>query len=153
MTIRVEIRDGDPYWYLSPDVWVVPGDDPNGAPGTPIAGRSAFVWAHVVNRGSGAANGVRVNFWWADPSGQVLRGNAHPIGSAFADLAPDGQPGSAQDVLCLVPWPVTLVNGGHECLVAEAIHAGSSVPFPPPAKANGCPSFQTLTWVRLPLAS
>ena len=133
---QVEIRDGQPYWYLSPDIWAVPGNDPNAAPGTPIAGQPAFVWAHVANRGSTQADGVRINFWWADPMGQVLRSTANPIGTAFADLAPAGQPGSEQDVLCLAPWPVTLVNGGHECLVAEAIYPGSSVPTPAPDAFN-----------------
>jgi len=136
MAVQLEIRDGQPYWYLSPDIWAVPGSDPNGAPGTPIAGTPAYVWAHVINHGSDPADGTRVDFWWADPSGQVLRSNSHPIGSAFADLAPAGMPGSSQDVLCLVPWNVVVVNNGHECLVAVANHAGSSVPTPPPDDFN-----------------
>ena len=36
MAVELEIRDGDP-WYLSPDVWTVPGNDPEGPPGLPIA--------------------------------------------------------------------------------------------------------------------
>jgi hypothetical protein len=136
MAVQLEIRDGQPYWYLSPDIWAVPGSNPDGAPGTPVAGTPAYLWAHVVNHGSDPADGARVDFWWADPSGQVLRSNAHPIGSAFADLAPAGMPGSSQDVLCLVPWNVVVVNNGHECLVAVANHAGSSVPTPPPDDFN-----------------
>ena len=34
MAVQLEIRDGQPYWYLSPDIWAVPGSDPNGAPET-----------------------------------------------------------------------------------------------------------------------
>ncbi len=35
---------------------------------------------------------------------------------AYADIAA----GVSQEVLCLVPWNVTLVNEGHECVVVEA---------------------------------
>lgn len=132
MTVQLEIRDGNPYWYLSPDIWVVPGTDPNGPPGTPVVGRPAYVWARVANHGFQRADRTRVDFWWSDPSGQILRSTAHKIGSAFADLAPKGMPGSTQDVLCLAPWHVSLVNKGHECLIVAANHTGSSVPeFPP----------------------
>jgi hypothetical protein len=107
----------------------VPGTDPAG---TPIVGQTAYVWARVRNKGSTATSQARVDFWWANPSGQVLRSNSNPIGSAFVDLAPAGQPGDAQEVLCLVPWNVVLINGGHECLVAVVDYTGSSVPKPPP---------------------
>jgi hypothetical protein len=132
VAIQLEIRDGTPNWWLSPDIWVVPGSDPTGQPGAPIAGQPAYVWAHVENHGSSAADGTRIDFWWADPSTQILRSTAHFIGSANADL----QPGAQQDVLCLVPWAVTMVNGGHECLIAVANHAGSSIPVPPPDDFN-----------------
>lgn len=132
MAVQVEIRDGAPYWWTSPDIWVVTGDDPTALPGPPVAGQDAYVWAHVKNHGTSQATGVRVDFWWADPSTQVLRSNAHFIGSAFVDLAPAGE----ENVLCLAPWRVTLVNEGHECLVAVAEHAESSVPSPPPDDFN-----------------
>jgi hypothetical protein len=132
MAIKLDIRDGTPDWWMSPDIWVVPGNDPTGQPGAPIAGQPAYVWAHVENHGSSAADGTRIDFWWADPSTQILRSTAHFIGSANADL----QPGAAQDVLCLVPWAVTMVNGGHECLIAVANHSGSSIPIPPPDDFN-----------------
>lgn len=128
MTTALEIRDGSPHWWLSPDIWVVPGNDPNSAPGIPTAGSSTFVWARVHNIGDMPVLGARVDFWWADPSAQILRSNAHPIGTAFADISPGGQ----QEVLCLAPWAVQLVNGGHECLMASVSYPGSSVPTPPP---------------------
>jgi hypothetical protein len=128
MPVQLVIEDGDPHWYLSPDIWVVPGSDPGGAPGSPVAGQPAYLWAHVANPGSTAANGVRVNFYWANPALQVLRSNANLVGSAFADVAAGG----GQDVLCLVPWTPVIVNGGHECLVAEAIHASDPLPVPLP---------------------
>jgi hypothetical protein len=132
MTIQLEIRDGNPDWWLSPDIWVVPGADPTAPPGAPIAGQPAYLWAHVANHGRTAADGTRIDFWWADPSTQILRSTANFIGSALVDLPPGGQ----QDVLCLVPWNVTMVNQGHECLLAVANHAGTSVPNPPPDDFN-----------------
>ncbi|SDL90736.1 hypothetical protein [Paracoccus chinensis] len=134
---NVEIRDGSPWWYLSPDIWVVPGSDPQGAPGVPVAGKPAFVWARLTNHAGFGIQNVQVDFFWAVPTPQITRASANPIGTAFADLAPAGQPGSEVEVLCLTPWPVVMVNGGHECLIAEARYPGSSVPaslavFDPP---------------------
>src|SRR5690242_16805294 len=37
------IEDGTPNWWLSPDIWAVPGNDPNGTPGTPAGGDTAYV--------------------------------------------------------------------------------------------------------------
>lgn len=63
----------------------MPGNNPNRSPGAPVAGQPAYVRAHVVNRSAQPVNGVRIDFWWADPSGQVLRSMAHPIGSALRE--------------------------------------------------------------------
>jgi hypothetical protein len=129
MPAHIIIRDGSPYWWASTDIWVVPGTDPNGAPGAPVAGQPAYLWAHAANTGSGLANGTRIDFYWADPSAQVIVGTATPIGSAFVDL--DLNP-AGQDVLCLVPWMPVIVNGGHECLLAVAHGPGDSNPIPDP---------------------
>ncbi|MFD0971982.1 hypothetical protein [Plantactinospora endophytica] len=110
------IRDGSPHWWLSPDIWAVPGTDPNGAPGTPAAGDVAYVWARVQNTGREDAVGVQVKFYWGNPSVQMLYSTLNLIGTAFADV----DAGDTQDVLCLVPWNVVTVNDGHECLVAVA---------------------------------
>jgi hypothetical protein len=128
MAVKLLIRDGNPYWWLSPDIWVVPGNDPNGAPAAPIAGQNAYLWAHVANTGSSDANGVRIDFFWANPALQVLRSTATLIGSAYGDIPAGG----SQDVLCLVPWIPVIVNGGHECVVAVANHSGDPLPVPPP---------------------
>lgn len=128
MAVDLLIRDGDPYWYLSPDIWVVPGSDPAGAPGSPVAGQPAFLWARVTNSGSTPANGVRIDFYWANPALQVTRSNATLVGSAFADVPPGG----TQEALCLVPWIPVIVNGGHECLVAVANHPAHALPNPLP---------------------
>jgi len=128
MSIQLLIRDGNPYWYLSPDIWVVPGNDPSGPPGSPMAGQAAYLWAHVANTGSTDAVEVRVDFYWANPALQVTRSNATLVGSAFADIPAGG----TQDALCLVPWIPVMVNDGHECLVAVVNHAGNPLPSPLP---------------------
>lgn len=128
MSVQLLVRDGNPYWYLSPDIWVVPGNDPSGSPGSPIAGQTAYLWAHVANSGSTDANSVRVDFYWANPALQVTRSNATLVGSAYADVPAGG----AQDALCLIPWTPVIVNDGHECLVAVANHPGDPLPNPLP---------------------
>lgn len=41
-----------PYWWVSSNIWVVPGADPNGPPGSPVAGLPAYLWARVSNTGN-----------------------------------------------------------------------------------------------------
>ena len=41
MAVELLIRDGSPAWWESPDIWVVPGTDPSGAEGPPVAGSTA----------------------------------------------------------------------------------------------------------------
>jgi hypothetical protein len=128
MGVALVIRDGVPNWWESPDIWVVPGSDPNGLPGTPIVGQPAFMWANVSNQGDVDVSQVQVDFWIADPSMQIRKSTSNRIGTAFADIAA----GATQAVLCLVPWNVTLVNGGHECAVVEASSPADPL-SPPPA--------------------
>jgi hypothetical protein len=128
MSVQAVIRDGSPHWYLSPDIWVVPGGDPSAPPGSPIAGQPAYLWARVGNTGKTDANNIRVDFYWANPALQVTRSNATLVGSAQANVAA----GSTQDVLCLVPWSPKIVNDGHECLIAVANHPGDPLPSPLP---------------------
>jgi hypothetical protein len=128
VAVELLIKDGSPDWWLSPDIWVVPGTDPGGPPGTPAVGLTAYLWATVRNEGDLDASQVQVDFWVADPSLQIRKSTANHIGTAFADIAAGG----SQDVLCLVPWHVTLVNGGHECVVVEASSPADPL-SPPPA--------------------
>lgn len=122
------IRDGDPYWWNSPDIWAVPGDDPTGAPGQPRVGSPAFVWARVRNRGRSVIEDVQLRFYWSNPATGVLRSNSTLIGSSFATIPP----GEEVEVLCLTPWLPAGVNDGHVCLVAEAIHPSDPLPQPLP---------------------
>jgi len=128
MAVELLIEDGSPDWWESLDIWVVPGTDPSGAPGTPVVGQPAYLWATVRNEGDTDASEVQVDFWVANPSIQIRKSTANHVGTAFADVAA----GSSQDVLCLVPWNVTLVNGGHECVVVEASSPADPL-SPPPA--------------------
>ncbi len=118
MSVQLEIHDGSPYWWLSTDIWTVPGDDPEGAPGLPIVGEACYVWARVTNNGNSAVVDATVRFYWANPSVGFDRNTANHIGNANVSL----NPGETQDVLCLIPWMPTFVNGGHECVLAEAFH-------------------------------
>ncbi|ROT34047.1 twin-arginine translocation signal domain-containing protein [Micromonospora sp. HM5-17] len=129
------IRDGSPHWWLSPDIWVVPGTDPNGTPGTPAAGDTAYVWARVQNTGRQDAFGVELRFYWGNPSVQMFYSTLNLIGTAYADIPA----GDTQDVLCLVPWHVVTVNNGHECLVVVASAPGDP-PLPDAVDPVGYPN-------------
>ena len=107
MAIELEIRDGNP-WWMSPDLWVVPGSDPTGPPGTPVAGDMAYLWAQVRNIGESRVENVTVRFYWANPAVGVDRTTANFVGSANVTL--DG--GQVSDVLCLVRRQVVLVTMG-----------------------------------------
>jgi len=128
MGVQLVIRDGSPNWWESPDIWVVPGPDPNGVPGTPVVGQTAYLWANVSNQGDVDVSQVQVDFWIADPSMQIRKSTSNHIGTAFADIAAK----ATQQVLCLVPWNVSLINGGHECAVVEASSPADPL-SPPPA--------------------
>lgn len=127
MAATLTIRDGNP-WWLSPDIWVVPGSDPTGSPGSPVAGQNAYLWARVGNSGPSDVISARVDFYWANPALQVTRSNATFVGSAYIDVAA----GSSQDALCLVPWAPVVVNDGHECLVAVVVSSEDPLPNPLP---------------------
>lgn len=129
MSEGLEIFDGTPHWWNSPDIWVVPGIDPTGAAGSPVAGQPAYVWARVHNTTSHRNfTEAQVNFFWSNPATGVLRSNSISIGSAYVDLNAD----EIKEVLCLVPWIPVIVNNGHECLVAEVRHRGDPLPVPLP---------------------
>src|SRR5688572_17757388 len=118
MSVQLEIQDGSPYWWLSLDVWTVPGNDPEGAPGLPIVGEPCYLWARVHNAGTDAVANATVRFYWANPSVGFDRNSANHIGNANVSL----NSGETKEVLCLVAWNPIFVNGGHECILAEAFH-------------------------------
>ena len=117
MSIILEIPDGNP-WWLSPNLWTVPGNDPEGPPGLPIVGQPAYLWARVTNNGTDGVTDATVGFYWANPAVGFDRNTANIVGTSNVSL----NPGETQDVLCLVPWTPIFVNNGHECILAEAFH-------------------------------
>lgn len=125
MPVVLEIEDGVPNWYLSHDIWTVPGNNPEGTPGQPIVGQNCYLWARVHNTGTSAVNNATVRFYWANPSVGFDRNTANPIGTSFVSL----DAGETAEVLCLTPWTPVFVNGGHECVLAEAFHT-SADPLP-----------------------
>jgi hypothetical protein len=127
MTVFLEIVDGNPQWYLSPNIWTVPGDDPEGTPGLPIVGQSCFLWARVRNNGSNVVQNATVRFYWANPAVGFDRNTANLVGTSFVTL----NPGESAEVLCLTPWVPVFVNDGHECVLAEAFHTTDPLPVTP----------------------
>ncbi len=122
MAVELEIHDGDPWWD-SPDIWTVPGSDPEGAAGSPIAGTTCYLWANVTNNGKSSVEDAVVRFYWADPSVGFDRTTANLIGTSSVTLAA----GASTDVLCLTPWIPEFVNEGHEC-----VHARQGIGLPAP---------------------
>ena len=122
--MTAEINHGNP-WYLSPDIWVVPGDDPDGTPGIPAAGEGSYVWARVHNTGTVEVENVEVDFYWGNPATTLTPGSCTLIGSSFVSPPP----GDAE-VLCVSQWVPSWVNNGHECLIVQLIEPGSTPPSP-----------------------
>lgn len=118
MPVELEIRDGEP-WWMSPDIWTVPGNDPEGPAGPPVLGQPCYLWALVTNKGTSSVDNAAVRFYWANPSVGFDRNTAHFIGMSNVNLLPS----ESAEVLCLAPWIPEHVNGGHECVLAEAFHA------------------------------
>ena len=117
MAPQLEIEDGNP-WWMSLDLWTVPGNDPLGTPGSPVAGTACYVWARVHNTGKDFVTNATVRYYWANPAVGFDRTTANLIGTAFVSLAA----GQTEDVLCLTPWIPVYLNSGHECILAEAFH-------------------------------
>lgn len=138
MAVELWIDDGNP-WWLSPDIWVVPSDDPSDPPGMPFANVSAYVWARVHNRGTTAVSNATVRYYWAVPTpSQILRSAGHSIGMSNVSLAA----GETKEVLCVTPWTPEYHNDGHECLIAEAFAPAD--PLPP----SGVSEVQTVLHYR-----
>ncbi|HEX3763185.1 MAG TPA: hypothetical protein VHW23_31040 [Kofleriaceae bacterium] len=125
MGVSLEIPHGAPWWE-SMAIWTVPGSDPVGPPGPPVAGQPVYVWAHVLNTGTTPVQDAVVQFYRTPPGVGFDRTTATPIGSARVSLGA----ADAADVLCLTAWVPAFTSDGHECLIAEAFHP-SLDPLPP----------------------
>lgn len=118
-----------PFWE-SPDIWTAPGS-PGSSPavpanhgGTVVAGQPNTVYAHVWNLGFAPLAGIRVEFYWCNPSLAIDAAHANLIGVARCELAGRGMPGSHKLVKCPAVWVPVMANGGHECLVVRVFGIG-----------------------------
>jgi hypothetical protein len=121
-----------PFWE-SPDIWIAPGA-PAASPavpashgGTATVGTPNTLYAHVWNLGFAPLAGVRVEFFWFNPSLSIDGAHAHPIGNAVCELSGRGMAGSHKLVKCSKPWVPVMENGGHECLIARVSGLGDPI--------------------------
>jgi hypothetical protein len=123
-----------PFWE-SPDIWTAPGD-PSASPavppdhgGTLTATKPHTIYAHVWNLGRAPIAGVKVEFYWFDPTiGAFDDAHAHLIGMTRVDLGPRSSPYCHKLVKCPKAWVPQMVNAdGHECLVARASAIGDNL--------------------------
>ena len=117
-------------FWESPDIWTAAGD-PSVSPDIPpdhggqvTAAQPNTVYAHVWNLGFAPLAGIRVEFYWFNPSLGVDGTHANLIGVARCELAGRGLPGSHKLVKCPKPWIPVVQNGGHECLVVRVSGIG-----------------------------
>src|SRR5215218_4612299 len=120
MAVEVEVKDGNP-WYLSPDIWTVPGNDPEGTLGIPIIGQPCYVWARVHNNGDTSVTQASVHFYWANPNVGFNRNTAERIGVSSVNLGVDEHNKTAE-VLCVTPKVPSFLDEGHRCILVEAFH-------------------------------
>lgn len=105
------IPGGTPFWR-SPDVFVRSSAGHN----VPVAGEKNRIFCRVNNWGMQDASGVRLRFWWANPSLAINESTAHLIGVASAFV-----PARYSVIVeCESPWVPVMENNGHECVFAEA---------------------------------
>ena len=80
MSSILEIEDGSP-WWLSPNVWTVPGDNPEGSPGIPEVGQITYLWTRVKNKGKYPIQDATVKYYWANPAVGFDRKSANYVGT------------------------------------------------------------------------
>jgi hypothetical protein len=123
---------GDVFWE-SPDIWIAEGDPsttpdlPAGPGGVIRAGTANTLYAHVWNLGLAPILGVRVEFYWLDPSLGLDPATIHLVGTTSVDLAPRVSLECHHLVKCLTPWVPTFVNNGHECLIVRVSSIGDPI--------------------------
>jgi hypothetical protein len=121
-----------PFWE-SPDIWTAAGDPsvtpsvPDTPGGTVHAGAPNTVYAHVWNLGRAPIAGVKVEFYWFDPSLTIESNHAHLIGMTRVDLGPRSSPDCHKLVKCPRAWVPVFANGGHECLFVRASSIGDTI--------------------------
>lgn len=151
MATQLEIQDGNPYWYLSPDIWVTQTVGGNTTIITqPDVGGSYNVVAkvRVTVLGSGSPpQGAVVKFYWADPSTTPTPSTATLIGQQTVDLA------LGDNEVVSPTWVPSWVNDGHECLIALVEHQDDPiVPAIGPTSAFDPPNHRQVAQLNIHVA-
>jgi hypothetical protein len=121
-----------PFWE-SPDIWTAPGA-PAASPAIPAnpggvvtAGEPNTVYAHVWNLGRAPIMGVKVEYYWFNPTLGINAAHANLIGVARVDLGPRNSTGCHRLVKCPKAWVPVVENNGHECLVVRVSAIGDNI--------------------------
>src|SRR5262249_48870961 len=81
------------------------------------------IFVRVWNLGRLPAIGVAVRVWWANPAfsfdDPAGPGRPQYIGGMYVNLGDRTRPDVSKLVRVPTPWIPTVVNGGHECLLAK----------------------------------
>jgi hypothetical protein len=123
---------GGVFWD-SPDIWIAEGDPsvtpdlPAGPGGVIREGVPNTLYAHVWNLGLAPIVGVRVEFYWCDPSLAANPAFIHLIGTTSVDLPPRVSLECHRLVKCRTPWIPEFVNNGHECLFVRVSSIGDPI--------------------------
>jgi len=97
-------------FWESPDIVI---EGPSGDPDIATPGVVNKVHVHVWNLGLADCWSAHVDLYWCNPSVGINPSVATAIGSKVVPLA------SGQHSVVSFDWTPVLVNGGHECLVAQ----------------------------------
>jgi hypothetical protein len=117
MSVYLTLHTGTiPNSWSNPNVWVVPGPDPQGQPGSPQANQDNWCWANVVNAGTDSAQ-VTVQWYWCMFNAQTVYWKDVLANNAGYTSFPLSAGGTAR-VYSNTPWKPTAT--GHTCLVAVA---------------------------------
>ncbi|MFL6334577.1 MAG: hypothetical protein ACJ754_14790 [Pyrinomonadaceae bacterium] len=117
MSVYLTLHTGTiPNSWSNPNVWVVPGPDPQGQPGSPQANQDNWCWANVVNAGTDGAQ-VTVQWYWCKFNAQTAYWKDVLANDAGFTSFPLNGGGTAR-VYSNAPWRPTTT--GHTCIVAVA---------------------------------
>jgi hypothetical protein len=119
------ITDPNFVFWESPDIWI---EGPSGDPDQAVTGVPNTVKVHVWNSGLANCWAATVDLFWCDPSVGIDMAHANPIGSVTLPVY------SQQDAIAAFTWVPGMLNGGHECLVAQVYEPVSDplvAPFQP----------------------
>jgi hypothetical protein len=120
-------------FWESPDIWTAPGD-PATSPAIPpthggvlVESQPSTVYAHVWNLGFAPLAGVRLEYYWFNPSVGIDGSHANLIGMTYCELAGRGMTGSHKLVKSPTAWVPVKENSGHECLVVRVSGIGDPI--------------------------